>query len=230
MSGARITSAFAMLLAAASVASFPGIAYAQGNAPAGSQRVGRATIQGVITGKSDAARRIASRYAGAATPSTEQKLPVLVYLRGAGLPTIQPSVHAPEMAQHDTAFAPAYLAVPVGTTVLFRNEDPFYHNVFSYSKAKRFDLGRFPKPEAKGVTFNKEGTVDISCEIHRSMHGVVLVTDNAYHTEAAADGSYALRDVPAGKYELVVWNAGKGEKVLPVTVPASGVVTLNAKF
>src|SRR4051812_36691884 len=143
MSGVRITSALAVLIGfVAAVA--PCRAAAQGGSQPAPQRTSRATIQGVVNGKSEAARRIASRYAGVATPSTEQRLPVLVYLRGAGLPTAQSAVRAPEMAQHDTAFAPGYLTVPVGSSVLFRNQDPFYHNVFSYSKTKRFDLGRFP--------------------------------------------------------------------------------------
>lgn len=190
----------------------------------------RATVQGRITVKQEPPRRVASRYAGAATPATQQQLPMIVYLRGAGLGSAQPPATAPVMAQHDTAFSPAYLVVAKGTSVHFRNEDPFYHNVFSYSKPKRFDLGRFPRPEAKAVAFDKTGTIDVFCEIHRSMRGVILVTDNAFHTEVAADGAYALRDVPAGSYELVVWNASHGEKVYPVTVPASGVVIINAAF
>jgi plastocyanin len=190
-------------------------------------RTARATIQGKVSIRPEPARRIANRYAGAASPTTEQQLPVIVYLRGAGLPAATVPTRPPEMAQHDTAFSPAYLVVGAGTTVQFRNQDPFYHNVFSYSKAKRFDLGRFPRPEAKSVTFNSTGTIDVFCEIHRSMHGVVLVTDNDYHTVVAADGSFALRDVPAGQYELVVWRSGHGEKTTRVTVPASGIVTVN---
>jgi plastocyanin len=201
-------------------------AHAQ-SAPA---RAARATISGRISMKPEPARRIANRYAGATAPGTEQQLPVIVYLRGQGLPPAQIPARAPEMAQHDTAFSPALLVVGVGTTVQFRNQDPFYHNVFSYSKPKRFDLGRFPKPEAKPVSFTRTGTVDVFCEIHRSMHGVILITDNDYHTEAAPDGSYSLRDVPAGHYELVVWRSGHGEKVVPVNVPASGVLTVNASF
>jgi plastocyanin len=221
----RICSVFAVLIATSATLS-PQSAKAQNPASHST----RATITGRITMKPEPARRIANRYAGVSAPALEQELPVIVYLRGEGLPPAQVPAHAPEMEQRDTAFSPAFLVVGVGTTVQFRNRDPFYHNVFSYSKPKRFDLGRFPRPEAKPVEFTKTGTVDVFCEIHRSMHGVILITDNDYHTEAGADGTYSLHDVPAGHFELVVWRSGHGERVMPVTVPSTGVVTVNASF
>lgn len=190
----------------------------------------RATVQGKVTVKPKPAQKIANRYAGATAPATQQQVPVIVYLRGAGLPAARSVSRSPEMGQQDTAFSPAYLVVAKGTTIQFRNHDSFYHNVFSYSKTKRFDLGRFPRPEAKGVTFDKPGKVDVFCEIHRSMRGMVLVTDNDFHTTASADGSYSLRDVPPGKYELVVLHADHGEKAVSITVPASGVLTVNTGF
>lgn len=201
-----------------------------GPSPSSAQSPARTTIQGRVTSKPKPAQKIANRYAGAVAPSTQQQMPVIIYLRGAGLPAPRSVSKSPEMAQQDTAFSPTYLVIARGTTVQFRNHDSFYHNVFSYSKAKRFDLGRFPRPEAKPVVFDKAGKVDVFCEIHRSMRGMVIVTDNDFHTEASADGSYSLRDVPAGKYELVFVHADHGDRVIAVTVPASGVVTINADF
>jgi plastocyanin len=201
-----------------------------GHSTLNAQSTARATVQGRISVKPKPAQKIANRYAGAVAPGTEQQMPIIVYLRGAGLPPAKSLSRAPEMGQQDTTFSPGYLIVPRGTTVQFRNHDPFYHNVFSYSKAKRFDLGRFPRPEAKSVTFDKVGKVDVFCEIHRSMRGMVLVTDNDFHTTASADGSYALRDVPAGKYQLVVLDPDHGERVVSITVPASGILTVNAAF
>jgi plastocyanin len=189
-----------------------------------------ATVQGRITMQVTPPRRVANRYAGAAAPTTLQKLPVIVYLRGESLPKSSAPPRSQVMSQRDTAFSPSFLVVPRGTSVGFQNLDPFYHNVFSYSKARRFDLGRFPKPESKSVVFDKVGTIDVFCEIHSSMRAVVLVLDNDYHTELAADGTYALRDVPAGRYDLVVWHADRGQKVFPITVPASGVVTVDRSF
>ncbi len=195
-----------------------------------SSGAGAATVQGTITVKPAPARRVANRYVGAASPTTQQALPVIVYLRGAGLPTAKTAVRAPVMAQRDTAFSPALLVVARGSTVSFQNGDPFYHNVFSYSKTKRFDLGRFPKPETKAVAFDKAGAVDIFCEIHSSMRGVVLVVETDFHDAVSSTGTYALRDVPPGKWELVIWHADRGQKVQAITVPASGVLTVNSSI
>jgi plastocyanin len=189
-----------------------------------------ATVQGTITMKPRPARRVANRYAGAASPSVQQDLPVVVYLRGEGLPAATPAARPFVMAQRDTTFAPGYLVIPRGATVAFKNLDPFYHNVFSYSRTKRFDLGRFPAPESKSVVFDKAGAVDVFCEIHRSMRGVILVTDNDYHAKVSDDGTYALHDVPQGHYQLVVWHPDRGEKVIAIDVPASGAITVNATF
>ena len=60
----------------------------------------------------------------------------------------------PTMTQHNKMFAPRVLPVKVGTTVEFPNLDPFYHNVFSFSKLKKFDLGRYPTGQAKSLTFD----------------------------------------------------------------------------
>lgn len=74
-----------------------------------------------------------------------------------------------EVAQKDKKFSQSKLAVQVGDSVSFKNEDPFSHNVFSLSDAKTFDLGSYPKGQAKKVTFDKAGTVEVECAIHPAM-------------------------------------------------------------
>ncbi len=111
-----------------------------------------------------------------------------------------------EMAQKNTAFVPGLLAIRTGTTVEFPNLDDTYHNVFSYSKAKRFDLGRYRKGEkSASVLFDKAGVVTLHCEIHESMRGTILVLDTPYFEKTNADGSYHLGPVPPGRYVLRAW-------------------------
>jgi len=81
------------------------------------------------------------------------------------------------VGQKDTAFTKESLSVKVGDTVSFLNEDPFFHNVFSLSDAKFFDLGSYPQGEAKSVTFDEAGTVEIECAIHPDMTMVIEVTE-----------------------------------------------------
>jgi len=61
------------------------------------------------------------------------------------------------------------LKLNVGDTVNFRNDDPFFHNVYSASPAKSFDLGSYPQGQGRKVTFDKEGTVEVECAIHPEM-------------------------------------------------------------
>jgi plastocyanin len=67
------------------------------------------------------------------------------------------------------------LAVKAGDSVKFLNEDPFFHNIFSLSDLKTFDLGSYPKGESKTVTFEKPGVADVECAIHPGMHLKVTV-------------------------------------------------------
>ena len=101
------------------------------------------TIEGRVRLPTGAPRRTASRYAGAAPAArTVQEMPAIAYLSGAVAGARAQTPTDPSLAQQDTAFMPNVLVVPVGTTVEFPNRDPFFHNVFSYSSAQRFDLGR----------------------------------------------------------------------------------------
>jgi plastocyanin len=111
-----------------------------------------------------------------------------------------------EMPQKNIAFAPDLVAVRVGTAVEFPNMDDMYHNVFSYSKAKRFDLGRFRKEEKPGaITFDKPGVVNVHCEIHDRMRGVVLVLATPHFQKTDTAGHYRLEHLPAGRFVLKAW-------------------------
>ena len=81
------------------------------------------------------------------------------------------------VVQKDKQFAPDDLTVKVGESVTFTNDDPYFHNVFSMSEAKTFDLGNFPSGEARSVTFDKTGTVDIECTIHPLMNMTITVEE-----------------------------------------------------
>ena len=132
----------------------------------------------------------------------------------------------PVMAQQDTAFVPGVLVVRSGTTVEFPNRDDFFHNVFSYSDAQRFDLGRYPEGESKSVTFRTPGVAKVYCEVHEFMRSAVIVVENDHH-EIVRDGTFILDDVPPGDHTLVVWHADRGEVVRTVTVPDGGSVEVE---
>jgi plastocyanin len=127
------------------------------------------------------------------------------------------------IAQRDKTFLPNFLVVPRGTEVEFPNWDRFDHNVFSRSAAApAFDLDRYPYGQSKTRRFEKLGVVQIFCNIHPQMKCVVLVTPNRFFERADSDGRFELRDVPVGRYELVVWHERCEEQRQPIEVAGDG--------
>lgn len=191
------------------------------------------SANGIIEGKvtiRQLPKRIGAEYPGqGAGAHNVQTLPVVVFLSG-NLGAAPGAPATPTMAQRDTSFQPSLLIIPKSTTVRFPNEDKFFHNVFSYSKPKRFDLGRYPKGEAKSVTFDEAGGVTVLCEIHKWMRGGIVVVENKYYDTVDEAGSFRIPDVPPGKYQLVVWHAERGRKTFDVTVPAAGSARVDATF
>lgn len=108
------------------------------------------------------------------------------------------------MEQRGYQFGSSLLVVAPGTTVEFPNHDPDYHNIFSLSRTKRFDLGRYKKDEtpAPSVTFDKPGFVRLKCEIHDHMNASVLIVDSRFRTLTDATGKFTLTGVPPGRYTL----------------------------
>lgn len=124
--------------------------------------------------------------------------------------------------QRNEAFVPHVVAVTVGTVVDFPNNDSTYHNVFSLSKAKRFDLGRYANGHSKAVRFDRPGIVRVFCEIHSHMSAFVLVFNHRYFDTTDPDGRYRLDSIPPGMYNVVAWHEGERRDVRSVTIPAQG--------
>ena len=133
----------------------------------------------------------------------------------------------PTLAQKNQAFEPRVLAVAVGTAVDFPNLDPIYHNVFSLSPARKFDLGKYPRGHFKTVVFDRVGLINVYCDIHSNMEAFVRVLPHHAFTRPAADGSFALPELPAGRYQLHVWHPDLPETTQTVDVPASGDVRVE---
>jgi len=138
------------------------------------------------------------------------------------------------VSQHSAIFSPHVLPVLAGTTVEWPNNDEIFHNVFSMSDAKQFDLGLYKdNPPDKRVTFDKPGKVDVYCSIHENMHCIVLVMTNPYFAVTDSDGHYTITGVPPGKYKLKAWHERLPADTQEITVPETGdvkaVFTLTIK-
>ncbi|MDB6168522.1 MAG: hypothetical protein JWM88_1386 [Verrucomicrobia bacterium] len=145
------------------------------------------------------------------------------------LAEITPS--APKLAavttQKDASFEPHVLPVAVGTKVRWPNDDDIYHNVFSMSDAKEFDLGYYKQEKTPELLFDKVGRVDVFCAIHTKMHCIILVLPNPFFATAEAKGRFVIPNVPAGTYKVRAWHERLPSQTKDVTVPADGSVEVD---
>lgn len=150
----------------------------------------------------------------AAFSHTEELRSVVVYVESADGSELK--LDAPpgryEMRQQGSSFVPHVLPVVRGSTVVFPNADPLFHNVFSLSRAATFDLGRYPQGDERSVRFDEPGVVKVFCHIHSDMSGVVLVLPNRFYAIPDEDGRYRIDGLPPGEYRVHAWH----ERARPV--------------
>lgn len=185
----------------------------------GASCFGQATVEGVVAlPQGHEARVINERYEIVSEAGVLKTDPprAVVYLVG-NLPK-PGSLPTKAMSQKDLTFHPRLLPVEVGTKVEFPNLDDTYHNIFSYSPTKRFDLGRYPPGEkpTPSVVFDRAGLVTVRCDIHEHMRALILVLDTPYFTITDAQGHYRLANLPAGNFTLKAWVNSKTTRQQPV--------------
>ena len=129
--------------------------------------------------------------------------------------------------QRNLNFAPQVLAVRVGTTVEFPNNDRVFHNVFSFRDGKRFDLGMYPVGARKQVQFDRPGVSRLFCNIHPGMAAYVVAVDTPYFSVSDHDGNFVVT-LPAGTYIYHAWRPGAAELSGSMTV--SGVTSLEVRW
>jgi plastocyanin len=163
-----------------------------------------------------------------------QAAPVTGHVRIAGRPpsaVVQTIVYAESldggrpqgqkfrMTQKNKTFVPHVLAIPVGSTIAFPNDDSIFHNVFSLSRPAPFDLGLYREGASKSLTFSVPTTYWVFCNIHPQMSSIILVLPTSYITEADARGNYRL-DLPPGRYRVTAWSERAEPASVELTVSA----------
>jgi plastocyanin len=136
-------------------------------------------------------------------------------------PRVAPSTF--QITTRNKTLVPHVLAIPVGSTVTFPNDDPISHNLFSLSSNNAFDLGLYRRGAGKSQKFEFPGVVNVYCNVHPNMSAVIHVMATPYFAFADGNGSFSVTNVPAGKYRLVAWNeqGGQGEVPVEIAVGAS---------
>lgn len=155
--------------------------------------------------------------------------PAVVYLETAVASSAAAAPAKPlRIRQQGYQFRPSVAVVRAGTQVEFPNEDDEFHNVFSFSKAKRFDLGRYRRDElSPAVVFDKPGLVRIFCEIHQHMRCTILVVDTPHFTLTDTGGRFRLENVPAGEHRLKVLLPSEKTLEMKVVIAEGGTARVN---
>ena len=151
----------------------------------------------------------------------------VVYLEGSFPAPASPPVQ--QIVQTNFAFVPALLPVQVGTRVEFPNLDNTFHNIFSFSPAKRFDLGRY-RPDEKPVpsqVFDKPGLITLRCDIHEHMRGLVLALDTPHFVISDAEGRFCMTNLPPGRFTLKAWLSSKITLSVPVELKTNATLRVN---
>ena len=188
-----------------------------------------AVLEGTVAVPADSGVAVKARYPVAATYEVGEADPpaAIVFVEGS-FPTPPADGASVEVAQSRYQFAPGLLAIRRGTVVRFPNRDDEYHSVFSYSKVKRFDLGRYHKEETPAeMLFDQAGVVKLYCEIHDHMRGTILVLDTPYFAKTDPTGRYRIDGVPAGDVVVKAWLDGDVVRERRVTVARDGRVTVD---
>lgn len=166
------------------------------------------------------ARSSSSAYESRSVSPRARPLPesrnVVIYFDGIAAP--DRGAMKASIAQKDEQFVPHLVAVTVGSSVSFPNDDPFFHNVFSLSRGSSFNLGRYASGVTRSRTFARPGIVKVFCELHSHMSAVVRVFDHPWFTIPDEQGAFAIADVPAGEHTVVAWHERIGERRDRVTI------------
>jgi plastocyanin len=136
--------------------------------------------------------------------------------------------HKVVLDQRNLSFSPRVLAVRVGTTVEFPNNDRVFHDVFSFRDGKKFELGLYPVGMVKRVPFDRLGLSRIFCNIHPGMAAYIIAVDTPYFAVSDRQGRFTIAEIPAGAYTYHAWRPG-GE-TLTGSIAVQAETSLDVKW
>jgi hypothetical protein len=131
---------------------------------------------------------------------------------------VHPTLQAPrnktvELDQPCCRFEPHVLAVREDQTLLVKNSAPIPHNVNLTGGAKGPNLNQILPPAGKMTVEEmaaRPTPIQVACNIHPWMKGYIFVRKDPYFAVTDADGNFEIKNAPAGKYRIVIWQEGAG--------------------
>ena len=161
--------------------------------------------------------------------SESERRHVVVYLRSARPQGIAQGIGPTRVSirQRNETFTPRVVAVTVGSEVDFPNDDPIYHNVFSLSRVRTFNLGRYPRGDTRRVRVDRPGIVKVFCDIHSHMSATVMVFNHPWFAVPDEAGRFTLGAVPPGDHEVTAWHERLGDTTVRLRVEPGRTVTTD---
>ncbi len=148
----------------------------------------------------------------------------VVYLVGEGLAEAPVPAETPVLNQLDITFTPHVITVVAGTEMEITNSDGITHNVKTKSRENRpFNRAQIANMKMT-VRFDEPEVITVVCNIHSQMSAYIVVVPNAFFARVAEDGTYSLKGVPAGEYQLVAWHEAYGRQITDIVVESGGSV------
>lgn len=129
----------------------------------------------------------------------------VVYLMSPQTPRLPIREPNARIDQINKTFVPVISVVQTGTRISFPNKDNIRHQVYSFSKAKKFEIKLYADTPTKPVLFDQPGYVVMGCNIHDNMIAHMLVVDTPYFAISDKRGVAQIMDVPPGEYSLLAW-------------------------
>jgi len=154
--------------------------------------------------------------AGRALAGGKPLADAVVWLDAPGAP--RPHERRFVVSQRNMEFVPRVLAAPVGSVVDLPNDDRVFHNVFSFTNGKPFDLGLYPTGSSKRITLDRPAVNRLYCNIHPHMAAYIVAVDSPYYATTGRDGRFTIADVPSGRYTYHAWRSGGEMLTATVTV------------
>lgn len=157
---------------------------------------------------------------------------VLVYVKS-GLNSTFPAPSEPAVIdQQGCAYVPQVVAVQVGQPLRIRNSDNTFHNVHAWSTVNvAFNIAQPRKGMEATRTFEKpEALFPLRCDIHTWMRAFVAVLPHPFHAVTGPDGTFAIKGIPAGEYEIEAVHEKLKALTAKVTVKDGEATELNLSF
>jgi plastocyanin len=157
---------------------------------------------------------------------------VLVYVKGGLKGTFPAPTEPAVLDQKGCDYTPHMLVIRAGQTLKIRNSDDTLHNIHPRPQANtEFNIGQPRQGMESSKTFDKpEVMIPVGCDVHPWMRAFISVFDHPFYAVSQEDGTFEIKGLPAGEYDIEAYHGKLKSLDQKVTVKDGETATLNFTF